>query len=306
MPVQSKLLSIPADIHYLLLSILPDFRDLAALILTHRCFYGVFKTGEKTLLEAVARNFLGAFYDEAVALAYEKRPSHRRRKRRSTPLTSKIARSIKRSNHVLESLERIVYGLLKTDKHLYLQDPYNYIGEKTLGENFAELASFTFTAIPSFEESLKMTAAGYRIWRFTLLHETEHVPFLMKLPLSELLELNHYVSGLVKLIWAMLGEGGSHHDADYVQGVLATGPWNILRRWNALLEGDMEEFYEGPYGEHYEGFFTSALFEVMDRKQLGSTDLYAYKSIFDGDKETRELLRNLAAKENGVDVETDA
>ncbi|KAK7007885.1 hypothetical protein R3P38DRAFT_2792020 [Favolaschia claudopus] len=328
MPVQSKLLSIPADIHYLLLSILPDFRDLAALILTHRCIYGVFKAGEKTLLEAVARNFLGAFYDEAVILAYEQGLSrYRRTTNKSTAegikLTSRIVQSIERNSNVLKSLESFVYGLLKTNKSLYLQDCYDGLEEleyrseservaykKTLLENFVELASFSYTAIPSATESLRMTAAGYKFWRFTLIQEDKHIPFLKELPIREVLELDHYVQGLLKLIWAMRGAGFSDHDTDCVSGILATGPWNIWRLWGALLEGDMEEYMGEPYGEPYEGFFNYAFFDVLERKQLpslgGTGTGDGFNSIFDGDKATHEVLKRLAAKEKGVDVETDA
>ncbi|KAF8185280.1 hypothetical protein K438DRAFT_1973992 [Mycena galopus ATCC 62051] len=64
-----RLTHIPADIHFHLLGMLADFHDLAATILTHRCFHDAYNAGRKTLLHDVARNFLGCHFHEALSLA---------------------------------------------------------------------------------------------------------------------------------------------------------------------------------------------------------------------------------------------
>ncbi|KAJ7691346.1 hypothetical protein B0H17DRAFT_1133866 [Mycena rosella] len=66
---QSKLTSIPADVQHHLLSFLPDFYDLGALILTSRCFHDVYQSRRKILLDEVAQNLLGCLFDEATLLA---------------------------------------------------------------------------------------------------------------------------------------------------------------------------------------------------------------------------------------------
>ncbi|KAJ7745982.1 hypothetical protein B0H16DRAFT_1462575 [Mycena metata] len=69
MAAHPTLTSIPTDIQHLLLTMLPDFDDLGAMILTHRAFHEIYKARQNSLLHDVARNFLGCLFDEALLLA---------------------------------------------------------------------------------------------------------------------------------------------------------------------------------------------------------------------------------------------
>ncbi|KAF8185214.1 hypothetical protein K438DRAFT_1973932 [Mycena galopus ATCC 62051] len=104
----ASLTTIPADIHFHLLSILPNFSDLGALILAHRRFHEVYKAGRKTLFQDVARNVLGCFSDEALLPARElEAGSGARYKLPDDPSTADISTKtalwIMNTNRVLKS-----------------------------------------------------------------------------------------------------------------------------------------------------------------------------------------------------------
>jgi hypothetical protein len=100
---QSKLTTIPADIHHQLLSILPNFQDLKATILTHRCFHNAYKARRKILLPDIAQNLLGCFFDEAL-LAREQEVAYGRAVSTDEFSTNIVSLSVD-NDHVVKSLE---------------------------------------------------------------------------------------------------------------------------------------------------------------------------------------------------------
>ncbi|KAK7065062.1 hypothetical protein R3P38DRAFT_2827732 [Favolaschia claudopus] len=295
MVVQSKLTATPADILYILLGILPDFTDLGALILTHRCFYEVFAAGKHTLLNAVGRNFLGCCFNEAVSLAIEQ-PAPKSKSSQGTiePGTSpkicvrsSIVSQLIENERVLRTLEPLVYGMMKVKKGIpYIADP----------AGLAQLKSFPRTAKPSATESERLMTAGYRLWRFTLLQkEKAQKAFLKKFSSIELIELHHFVDKLRDLTWSMWGPSDGDTDYYCIQGLSSTNPQNILRLWTTVLDGTFDEDDFKEYAMEYddEGYFSYVLGDVLEKRKLDDGLLWDFKPILDGEQE--KAVRKLSA-----------
>jgi hypothetical protein len=112
---QSKFTTIPADIHHHLLSILPNFYDLGAVILTHRCFHDIYKARRNTLLDDVARNLLGCLFDEAVLLARAQEAAYGLGDPSVKGFSTNTVLLIVNNDYILNSLEIVAFGLLKAD-----------------------------------------------------------------------------------------------------------------------------------------------------------------------------------------------
>ncbi|KAK7065063.1 hypothetical protein R3P38DRAFT_2827738, partial [Favolaschia claudopus] len=295
MPVQSKLVATPADILHILLSTLPDFTDLGALILTHRCFYEVFTASKHSLLNAVGRNMLGAYFNEAVSLAIEQNTSDGTAKRtiesnktQQIQVSSAIISQLMDNERVLSTLRPIVYGLIKTKRVPYIDQP----------EGLALLKGFPQTAKPSATELHRLEVAGYRFWRFTCLDtksKSAHEEFLTRLSAMELLELNTYVNNLKKILEAIWNGAESDGDEYAIQGLLSRGPKSILSLWNTVLDGSYDEDELKRDAEYYEneGYFSYVLYDVIENKQLDLDILWDFKPILD--EEHEKAVKKLAA-----------
>ncbi|KAJ7362885.1 hypothetical protein DFH08DRAFT_951110 [Mycena albidolilacea] len=304
---QSKLITILSDIHYHLLSILPNFSDLGAAILTHRCFHDTYKTQRKTVLHDVARNMLGCLFDEALLLARAQEAAYGLGDPCSDDLTTNTVFLVVNNDYILRSLEVVVFGLLKSDEKKF--DIYD-------SESLARFAEEPFTIEASPTEAIRFRGAGYRFWRFVLEPQRKKKEgktfrdnievsgdFLKTFPPSRLLELNHFVHGISNLIYAMSRRPQeSDGDWDFVSTVLSTGPENILRLWDALQDGDSEfedDLNEAGGGFTYEmkeGFFSYPYGEAAESKKLNDIPgLRALEPIFDGDNaKMREILEQFA------------
>ncbi|KAJ7362886.1 hypothetical protein DFH08DRAFT_841626 [Mycena albidolilacea] len=284
---QSKLTTIPPDIYHQLLSIFPNFRELKIVILTYRCFHDAFKARRKILLRDVAQNLLGHSFDEAMLLAREQEAAYGRGAPPTEDFSTKIVSLIVTNHYVLRSLERVVVRLLKRDKDIDIYEAGMWV------------------RLPSGDtspaESSRYMTAGYRFWRFSLQRQKEHAVFLKNLTRSQLLELNHFVTGLRDLVDAMGGHPPeSDHDKDFISGVLSSGPQSILNIWEAFVSGD--EYFDEAFGIagdcDGEGFFSYAYMDAIDRKGLHRIcALDALEPIFDGDNEKMHKLLKKAAKE---------
>ncbi|KAJ7115330.1 hypothetical protein C8R44DRAFT_880638 [Mycena epipterygia] len=288
---QSKLVSIPADIQHHLLSLLPDFYDLGALILTSRCFHDIYKSHRRLLLDEVAKNFLGCIFDEAMLLARAQEAKYGLGDPSVKGLSSNTIFLIVNNDYIVRSLEDVVFGLMKADSTKF--DIYDE-------ESLARFASDPFTAEASPTESIRFQAAAYRFWRFCLCPAKKRTAFLNKFPSNELFEMSHFVTGgLTNLIYAMWRvPQESDHDWDFVSSVLSTGPENILNMWNALQRNDPEFEMEldgaGSNGE--EGFFDYPLMKVMEVGKLDNVrGLGGLESIFDEDN--KKMMEVLSAHE---------
>ncbi|KAF7338943.1 hypothetical protein MVEN_01970500 [Mycena venus] len=297
----STLTTIPADIHYHLLSILPDFYDLGAVIRTHRCFHDVYKTRRKTLLDDVAKNLLGCLFDEAVLLARAQEATYGLGDPSVKGFSSDTVILVVNNDYILKSLEMVVFGLMKADEKKF--DIYDAESlERFVEEPFTEEASPT--------ESIRFKAAGYRFWRFVLQPAKKRTAFLKKLAPNELLELRHFVSGISNLIYAIRRQPQeSDHDWDFISSVQSTGPENILRLWMALQNGD-PEFEEELAGAGYsingdEGFFDYPYVDIMEKKKLNEIrGIDALAPIFDGDNEKMHEMLDEFSQKAGTDAES--
>ncbi|KAF8185277.1 hypothetical protein K438DRAFT_1937031 [Mycena galopus ATCC 62051] len=294
-----RLIAMPADIHYHLLNMLPDFADLGAIILTHRCFHDVYKTGQKTLLNDVAQNFLGCLFDQALLLARAQKAAYGLGDLFTKSLSTNTVVLLGNNDYILQSLEQVVFGLLKADSKQF--DIYD-------SESLARFAADPFTAESSWAEFHRFMAAGYRFWEFVLQPRNKRTAFLKNLAPSSLLELNHFVSGISKLIYAISGRTQeSDHDWDFVASVLSTGPESILRLWQALQNGDPDfhDELDSVGGGEEEGFFSYSYWGVMESKKLDKIHgLGALKPIFDADNQKMHEMLEEFGKQTGSDVQS--
>ncbi|KAJ6568863.1 hypothetical protein B0H19DRAFT_1373300 [Mycena capillaripes] len=297
MTAQTKLTTIPADIQHHLLSILPDFYDLGALILTHRCFHDIYKARRASLLDDVARNLLGYLFDEGVLLARAQEAAYGLGDASVKGFSSNTVLLIVNNNYIANSLEIVVFGLLKANREKF--DIYDE-------ESLVRFADQPFTVEASPTESIRFQAAVHRFWRFVLQSKKMRTPFLKRLASSELLELNHFVTGISNLIYAMRGQPQcSDWDWDFVSSVLSTGPENILQLWDALQNNDpvflLEFESAGTNGE--EGFFSYPFMDAMESKKLDDIrGIGSLEPIFDGNNEKMHEILEEIEKGAGEDV----
>ncbi|KAJ7726575.1 hypothetical protein DFH07DRAFT_782702 [Mycena maculata] len=115
MAKRSTLTTIPTDLQYHLLSILPHFYDLGALILTARCFHDIYKPRRKPLLDAVGRNFLGCLFDEALLLARTQESAYELGDASVEGFSSVTVLLVINNDYIANSLEPVVFRLLKAD-----------------------------------------------------------------------------------------------------------------------------------------------------------------------------------------------
>ncbi|KAJ7473966.1 hypothetical protein FB451DRAFT_283032 [Mycena latifolia] len=291
---QSKLTTIPADVQHRLLSLLPDFYDLGALILTSRCFHDVYKSRRKLLLNEVAQNLLGCFLDEATLLARAQEAAYELGDASVKGFSSDTVLLLVNNDYIVHSLEGVVFGLLKEDSTKF--DIYE-------SDSLERFVNEPFTSKPSPTESIRFRGAAYRFWRFCLQPKKERTAFLKTLAPNELLELSHFVNGVSNLIYAMRRQPQeSDHDWDFVSSVLATGPENILRLWIALQEDDPDfdgELYEAGTRQE-EGFFQYPFFDATEANGLDRVSgVNGLEPIFDGDNEKMKtaLSANIMTEE---------
>ncbi|KAJ7745990.1 hypothetical protein B0H16DRAFT_1692821 [Mycena metata] len=292
MPAHPTLTTVPTDIQHLLLSILPDFDDLGAMVLTHRAFHEIYKARQNSLLHDVARNLLGCLFDEALLLARQqdaKFPALGGGEAVDESLSTNIIGWIMNNDYVVAALERVMFGLLKVDGKKF--DVYD-------AESLGRFADDPFTVEASPTESIRFKGAAYRFWRFCLKPDEERVSFLEALAVDELLELENFVGGISNLIYAMRRQPQeSDHDfgaGDFIASVQGTGPDRILDFWIALQNDDpeFEENLDGAGSAGEEGFFDYPLAEVKESKQIdGLQGLRSLSPILDGDNEKmKEIL----------------
>ncbi|KAJ7726565.1 hypothetical protein DFH07DRAFT_852677 [Mycena maculata] len=295
---QSKLTTIPADLQYRLLSILPHFYDLGALILTARCFYDIYKAHSQPLLDAVGKIFLGSLFEEALVLARTQEAAYGLGDASVEGFSGNTVLLVINNDYIARSLEPVVFGLLKANSSTFdIYDP----------ESLARFSDSPFTAEASPTESIRFKGAVYRFWRFCLQPRKGRTKFLQKLPLHELLELSHFVSGISDLIYAMRGvPQESDHDWDYISSVQSTGPENILRLWNACQDGEPEFSYDldDAGGDEEEGFFDYPFQEVMEKRELDGI-ARPLKPLFDANNEkVNEVLDVESAKSTEQDPQS--
>ncbi|KAJ7447579.1 hypothetical protein B0H11DRAFT_365848 [Mycena galericulata] len=280
MAIQSRLITVPTDVQYHLLSILPHFYDLGALILTARCFHDIYKAKRRLLLDEVGKNFLGSLFDEALLLARAQEAAYGLGDASVEGFSTNTIFLVINNDYIATSLEPLVFGLMKADSSTF--DIYD-------SESLARFAEAPFTAEASPTESIRFKAAVSRFWRFCLEPRKRRGKFLTKLTPNALLELSHFVNGISNLIYALRGKPQeSDHDWDFLASVLSTGPENILRLWDALQDGDPEfpiDLHIAGAREE-EGFFGYPLMEVMEKRNLDKIPkLGALGCIFDADNE---------------------
>ncbi|KAK7065053.1 hypothetical protein R3P38DRAFT_3250517 [Favolaschia claudopus] len=276
---QSKLIALPAAAQHLILSLVPDFYDLGALILTHRSFYDIFYENKQPLLATVARNLLGSLFDEAILLARAQERCYGLGDPKKNGFSSNRILLLVNNDYILRSLERVSFALLKSDERF----------DTSEAESLVQFVKKPYTRQATLPESLRFLSSGYKFWRYALLSEKGRTPYLKKLRPSELFELNHFVDGISNLIYAMRGVAQeSDHDLDFISGVLSTGPENILNLWDAKQRGapefEMELESAGCLSE--EGFWTYPYMEATE--ELNKIDKIAkpwLEPILDGENE---------------------
>ncbi|KAJ7851078.1 hypothetical protein B0H14DRAFT_2581690 [Mycena olivaceomarginata] len=170
---QNKLTTIPADIHQLL-SILPNFRELKIVIPTHRCFHDAFKARKKDIAPRCCQKFA---WHEA---------TYGRGAPPTEDFSTEIVSLLVTNEHVLRSLERVGVRLLKRDKDI--ED----VGAIAPGQH-----------LPGRVQSIH----GRRLQILAVFSAAakELTVFLKNLTRSQLLELDHFVTGLRDLVDAMGG-----------------------------------------------------------------------------------------------------
>jgi hypothetical protein len=117
----AALAAAPPDIHRQLLSAVCDFADLRALVLTARPLHVAFSVNRKRVLSSVAHNFLGGIFTDALLLArgIEKRDGLLSDNARKTKgLSATTVRLLVKNADMVEALQQIVFGLLKTEDKL--------------------------------------------------------------------------------------------------------------------------------------------------------------------------------------------
>ncbi|KAJ6605375.1 hypothetical protein DFH09DRAFT_1269647 [Mycena vulgaris] len=280
-----KLTTIPSDIQHYLLSLLPDFYDLGALVLTSRCFHDIYKSRRTFFLDEVARNLLGALFTDAILLARAQEATCHLGDRSAKGFSSDTVLLVINNNYIVRVLEGIVFGLLKEDNKRF--DIYE-------SESLARFVDVPFTYDPSPTEAIRFKAAAYRFWRFCLQPAKERAPFLKTFERNELLEMKHFVKGVSNLIYAMRGQPQeSDGDWDFVASVLSTGPENIVNLWFALNEDDplFEMALEEAGSNQEEGFFDYPLSDLTEENGLDNVPgISGLEPIFDGDNATMEEL----------------
>ncbi|KAJ7633857.1 hypothetical protein DFH06DRAFT_1303280 [Mycena polygramma] len=287
---QSKITTFPTDVRHHLLSILPNFYDLGAMILAHRCFHDVYKERRKILLEYVAQNLLGSLFDEAVLLARAQEAAYELGDASVKGFSTNTVFLLVNNDYIVKSLEVVAFGLLKADdKKFDIYDP----------ESLARFAEEPFTVEASPTESIRFQAAAYRFWRFILQSKTNRAVFLKNFSPPELLELDHFVQGISNLIYAIRREPQeSDHDWDFVDSVLSTGPENILRLWDALQNDDPEfsEDLDGTGWNEEEGFFSYPFRAALKSKNLDDVHgIGSLEPIFDeNNAKMHEILDEIA------------
>ncbi|KAJ6505803.1 hypothetical protein C8R47DRAFT_1102467 [Mycena vitilis] len=287
---QSKITTTPIDIRHHLLSILPDFYDLGAMILSHRCLHDVYKERRKILLEDVARNLLGSLFDEAALLARGQEAAYELGDASVKGFSTNTVFLLVNNDYIVKSLEVVAFGLLKTDdKKFDIYDP----------ESLARFAGEPFTVQATPTESIRFQAAAYRFWRFVLQAKKNRATFLKNFTPPELLELDHFVHGVSNLIYAMRRKPQeSDHDWDFVDSVLSTGPENILRLWDALQndDPDFSDDLDGAGWNGEGGFFSYPFRAALKSKNLDDVrGIGSLEPIFDDNNaKTREILDEIS------------
>ncbi|KAJ7152479.1 hypothetical protein C8R46DRAFT_1197664 [Mycena filopes] len=111
----ANLISIPTNIRHRLLSILPDFIDLGAMILTHRAFHATYEARRNSLLNDVARNLLGCLFGDALLLARAQELTYQLGDGDVARFSTNRVLLLVNNDYVVKSLERVMFGLLKRD-----------------------------------------------------------------------------------------------------------------------------------------------------------------------------------------------
>ncbi|KAJ7079499.1 hypothetical protein C8R43DRAFT_1115632 [Mycena crocata] len=288
---QNKLNTIPADIQHHLLSLLPDFIDLGAVILAARSFHDIYKAHRASLIDQVAKNLVGSLFAEATLLARRQEEVYNLGDESVKGFSSNTVILVVNNDYVVRSLEYVIFGLLNPDSDKF--DIYE-------ADSLARFVDSPFTADASPTESIRFQAAAYKFWRFCLEPKKARDDFLQKFTPNDLLEMAHFVKGVSNLIHVMRGhseESDPDSDWDFLSSVLSTGPENILNLWDALQRADPDFDMElGEAGSKYdeEGFFTYSLYRTMEHSRLDEIpSLHSLGPIFDDDHQ--KMVEILAA-----------
>ncbi|KAJ7744142.1 hypothetical protein B0H16DRAFT_994890 [Mycena metata] len=286
----ASITSIPMVIRHHLLSMLPNFLDLGAMILTHRSFHDAYKVRRNSLLNEVARNLLGCMFHEALLLARAQEVAYQLGDGSVAFSTNRVFLLVN-NDYIVNSLEMVMFALLKRDTKRF-----NIYSQESLGR----FATKPFTVEASFLESVRFQAAAYRFWRFCLQPKKKRTTFLKALAPAELLELNHFVTGMSNLIYAIRGQPHrleSKEDCIFTDSVLSSGPENVFLLWSARQNKHPDFTTElevaGSYDE--EGFFRYSFIDAKKSKRLDDIEgLDSLQPIFDDDNRTmKELLRGI-------------